>query len=84
MARSRVETHSGSASVKSILLAIVLAALVGWWIDWAGPWWAYLVGAIAVYLGAMGGWVQSTQQNEQTQAMLEMNERQRREEEKGE
>ncbi|MFB9353128.1 hypothetical protein ACFFUA_38030 [Streptomyces heliomycini] len=77
---SRIEEKSGKATAWALIAAIVIPSGFGLWFGWPGPWWLYVAFGAVVFLGGLSGWVQSVQKDEIHRATLEMNERQKRQE----
>ncbi|UYG08393.1 hypothetical protein [Halomonas sp. M4R1S46] len=75
MAENKLDQQKNAAAGWCLTAAVIIPIAFGLWRDWPGPWWAYLVASIIIFIGVLGGWVQATQEDDVHRAVTEMNER---------
>ncbi|RCV87486.1 hypothetical protein [Billgrantia montanilacus] len=77
MAQNKVEEHGSTAAGWCFVAAVLIPVATGIWLEWAGPWWAYVIAGVLLFMATLSGWVTGTQEREVHQAITEMNERQK-------
>lgn len=82
MAQNKLEEQKNTAAGWCLAAAVLIPVAFGIWRGWPGPWWAYVIAGVVIFLGVLGGWVQATQDADTHRAVTDMNERQKASEER--